>query len=119
KERLAAAFEMPLTRLLGVSPAGLNATGESDERNWHKQVLSHQEDVVRPALERWMRVVFAARNGPTYGRTPDSFKVKFPALRDVTPREQAEIDSINAQTDEKYQTMGALSVAKIAKARFS
>lgn len=119
KERLAAAFEMPLTRLLGVSPAGLNATGESDERNWHKQVLSHQEDVVRPALERWMRVVFAARNGPTCGRTPDSFKVKFPALRDVTPREQAEIDSINAQTDEKYHTMGALSVAKIAKARFS
>ncbi len=119
KERLAAAFEMPLTRLLGVSPAGLNATGESDERNWHKQVLSHQEDVVRPALERWMRVVFAARNGPTCGRTPDSFKVKFPALRDVTPREQAEIDSINAQTDEKYQAMGALTVPQIVKARFS
>jgi phage-related protein (TIGR01555 family) len=119
KERLAAAFQMPLTRLLGVSPAGLNATGESDERNWHKQVASFQEDVLRPALEKWMRVAYAASNGPTQGRTPDSFKVKFPALRDVTPREQAEIDSINMQTDTGYHLLGVLDVPTIAEARFS
>lgn len=119
KERLAAAFEMPLTRLLGVSPAGLNATGESDERNWHKQVLSEQEDVLRPQLERWLRVAFSARNGPTGGIVPDSFKVKFPPLRDVTPKEQAEIDSINAQTDQIYRDMGLLKVPQIAKARFA
>lgn len=119
KERLAAAFQMPLTRLLGVSPAGLNATGEADERNWHKQVKSHQDDILRPALERWMRVAFLATNGPTSGVSPDSFKVKFPPLRDVTPREQAEIDSINMQTDTGYKDMGVLKTHQIAKARYS
>lgn len=119
KERLAAAFQMPLTRLLGVSPAGLNATGEADERNWHKQVKSHQDEILRPALERWMRVAFLAKNGPTSGVSPDSFKVKFPPLREVTPREQAEIDSINMQTDTGYATLGVLDVPTIAKARFA
>ncbi len=114
KERLAAAFEMPLTRLLGVSPAGLNATGESDLRNWHKQVESERKTVLKPALERWLNIIFAAKNGPTGGIVPDSFSVKFPSLWDLSPKEEAEVDSINANTDKTYREMGVLRKEHIA-----
>lgn len=114
KERLAAAFEMPLTRLLGVSPAGLNATGESDLRNWHKQVESERKTVLKPALERWLNIIFAAKNGPTGGIVPDSFSVKFPSLWDLSPKEEAEVDSINANTDKTYREMGVLRKEHVA-----
>jgi uncharacterized protein len=118
KERIAAAFEMPLTRIFGVSPAGLNATGESDQRNWNKQVRVHQSKVLTPALERWLKIVFLASNGPTRGKLPDTWQVKFPSLWDMSPKEEAEVDSINAQIDQVYFDMGMLKRKHIAS-RFS
>ncbi len=114
KERLAAAFEMPLTRLLGVSPSGLNATGESDTRNWHKQVEGERKSVLKPALERWTSIVLAAKNGPTGGVVPDTFSVKFPSLWDLSPKEEAEIDAINATTDKTYRDLGILRKEHVA-----
>lgn len=113
-ERVASAFEMPLTRLFGVSPAGLNATGESDLRTWNKQVENHRTTVVTPQLDRWLRVALHAKNGPTGGLVPSSFKVKWPSLWDMSPREEAEVDSINAQTDRTYQELGILKGKHIA-----
>jgi phage-related protein (TIGR01555 family) len=46
------AADIPVTRLLGESPAGLNATGASDIRNYYDGLSSRQEDELRPAMER-------------------------------------------------------------------
>lgn len=51
-EFLAALNRTPAVKLLGVSPSGFNATGESDIRNYYDHVLSQQEKVLRPALKR-------------------------------------------------------------------
>lgn len=42
--------DIPLTRLLGQSPGGLNASGESDLKNYYDRVRSIQELELRPAM---------------------------------------------------------------------
>ena len=46
----AGAADIPATRFLGMSPAGLNATGESDIRNYYDRLAAEQETVLTPAM---------------------------------------------------------------------
>ena len=48
----AGAADIPVTRLLGQSPAGLSATGDSDTRNYYDMIAARQELDLRPQLER-------------------------------------------------------------------
>ena len=56
-EHLAALNRTPAVKLLGISPSGFNATGESDIRNYYDHIRSQQEKVIRPALEEVFRVL--------------------------------------------------------------
>lgn len=44
------ASDIPATRLLGQSPAGMNATGESDLRNYYDRLQAMQEVEMTPAM---------------------------------------------------------------------
>jgi phage-related protein (TIGR01555 family) len=46
------AADIPATRLLGQSPAGMNATGESDLRNYYDRLQAMQEVEMTPAMWR-------------------------------------------------------------------
>ena len=46
-EILAALNRTPAVKLLGISPSGFNATGESDIRNYYDYITSQQEKVLR------------------------------------------------------------------------
>lgn len=116
--RIASAADMPMTKLFKQSPAGLNATGESDLTIWNAVVESERTDHCQPAIEEILRCIFAAAQGPTGGRQPDGWSIEWPSLWPVTAKEQAEIDNINAQSDRMYFDMGVLKVSHIAKARF-
>ena len=54
---VAAINRTPVVKLLGISPSGFNATGESDLRNYYDYILSQQEAVLRPALQRVLEVL--------------------------------------------------------------
>ena len=49
---VSAAADIPATRMLGQSPAGLSATGESDTRNYYDRISSDQETDLKPALSK-------------------------------------------------------------------
>ncbi len=53
----AGAADIPMTRLLGQSPSGLSATGESDGRNYYDMIAARQELDLRPQLERLNRLI--------------------------------------------------------------
>lgn len=44
------AADIPVTRLLGQSPAGMNSTGTSDMKNYHDRIQSMQELEMSPAM---------------------------------------------------------------------
>lgn len=96
--RAASAAEMPATLLWGRSPAGLNATGESDIRGWYDTVAEAQHDELKPRLERLLRLMFAAKDSPTRGRVPEQWTIEFNPLWQPTDKELAETKKVKADT---------------------
>lgn len=97
--RLAAAANMPVTKLMGVSPAGLNATGDSDTRGWYETVAEEQE-ADRELFEHAVRLVLLSKSGPTNGQEPKNWSLEFAPLWAPSAKEQAETRLIVAQTDQ-------------------
>lgn len=95
-QRLAAAADMPVTILMGMSPAGLNATGESDIRQWYDRVQHYRETVLTPRIERLMRIL-AANEGLEL-----DVEVCWPSLWQMTAKEEAELRKLIADTDKVY-----------------
>jgi len=117
--RLAAAARMPATILLGQSPAGMDATGESDLTWWYNTVDFWREQELQPRLRRLVTLIASAQDGPTGGMVPDSWEITFPALWTPSDSEAAEIRFKQAQTDRIYEEMGAVTASEIATSRFT
>lgn len=81
------AARIPVTKLFGRSPAGLNATGESDLQNYYDYVDSLRESVLRPALERLLPVLALS----CWGEVPAGLDFVFPPLWTPKSTEVAEI----------------------------
>lgn len=80
-ERLSLATGIPVTKLMGRAPAGMNATGESDNRNWYDDVESWRRTEITPHFKQIMRILC----GPKHGNTVD-----YPPLWQPTPKEESE-----------------------------
>lgn len=114
---IAAAADMPLTRLFGMSPAGLNATGQSDMQGWYERVGVRQTD--HTANLEWMiRLVMLSADGPTQGQEPDEWSIEWRPLQKPSEKETADTRYAVAQADKIYFDMGAASSDDIAKSRF-
>jgi len=110
--RTTAAAQMPVTKLLGRAPAGMNATGESDMRQWYDRVDAYREQKIRPALERIAKFVMQEDGGE-----PDSWAIEFPSLWQPSDKERAETHLTQAQADAIYIDRGA-SVLDVLRSRF-
>ncbi len=116
--RLAAACDMPITLLMGQSPAGLNATGESDIRFFYDRVAVVQELGIRPQLEKLVWMLLRSLDGPTKGVEPDTWSVEFCPLWQPSEKEVADTRYVVAQTDAIYFDRGVVDQNELAKARW-
>ena len=101
-QKVAGAADIPVTRLLGVSPTGMNATGESDMLNYYDNVQSLQENLLRPHIS-WMDDIVIAHAGV------ETFKYEFQPLKQLTEAEQAEVNLKRAQTNQIYLDQGVIT----------
>ena len=90
---LCGASHYPMTKLFGRSPAGMNATGESDLKNYYDYVDSQREAKVRPVLQKLLPVLAMS----AWGFVPDDLDFTFPPLWTPTATETAEIALKKAQ----------------------
>jgi uncharacterized protein len=110
--RLAAAADMPVTLLMGRSPSGMNATGDSDFRAWYGKIATEQETKLKPKLLRLYKMIGGAA-------TPEDLDVEFAPLWAPSEKEKAETEFIIAQTDKIYAVdIGAVLPEEVAIARF-
>lgn len=116
--RLSAAARMPVTVLFGQSPAGMNATGESDFQGWYDVVKGEQTDVWLPALNRFFQVLFATKDGPTGGVEPEKWSISFEQLEQLTDEELAALRYQQAQTDDIYIANGTITPPETRQSRF-
>lgn len=112
--RLAAAADMPVTLLMGQSPNGLNATGESDIRFYYDRIRSMQEKKLRPAIEVVVKLAFRALSI----KEPESWSIRFHPLWQPTENERAQARLTQAQVDAIYIGEGVVSQEEVALSRF-
>lgn len=105
------AADIPMTRVYGQSPGGLNATGESDLANYDDKIKGDQEDRLRPAIEQIDEVLIPS----VIGRMPQNYALTFNPLRQLTDKERAELDNKKAQTAKIHYDMGAISAGLVAR----
>ena len=84
---MAGASEIPATKLFGRAPQGMNATGESDMKNYYEVINQLQERILKPALEKLLPVMCMS----LWGEVPEDMEIVFEPLGTTTPSERAEI----------------------------
>lgn len=115
---VSSAVQIPVTRLYGMSPGGLNATGDSDARNWEDVVEALQTHRLEPRLRRLCDLIFLAKDGPTGGHKPDGYEIMWEPLRQMTSLEQATLRKTVAETDAIYIAQQVLTPEEVALNRF-
>lgn len=102
----AGAAGMPVTKLFGRAPAGMNATGESDTRNWYDRVQDYSERVIQPMLEKLF--------GDMTGR---EVEVEFESLWQPTDLEKAQVRAEELKGDAALYQMGLFSEDELRESR--
>jgi phage-related protein (TIGR01555 family) len=94
-QQVAGALQIPLVRLLGQAPAGLNATGDSDFRNYYDGIKSSQEARMRRPVSSMLRVLCRSELGITL---PPDFSFIFAPLWQMSAIEKAELGAAITST---------------------
>lgn len=114
---VSAAADMSVVRLFGISPAGMNATGQSDIELTDDRTTAHQADYLEPT-EWLIKLVLNSNDGPTKGHEPEVWSAEWRKLRTPTEKEQADTRKTIAETDEIYAGMDASLVDSLITSRF-
>ena len=99
-----------VVRLFGRPPGGLNSSGGADIENDNAMVDSVRVNRAQPPLERLISLICAQNS--IKGNAPQDWKIKWPALKQLTEKEEAEIEKIKAET--RKTDMDALLAAEQA-----
>ena len=110
--RAAAAADIPATRLLGQSPGGLNATGDSDLRNYYDRISSEQELHLSPQMERLDEVLIRS----ALGDRDESIWWEWSPLWQMDEKEQAGVAKTMAEAARIYADGGLVPMFALEKA---
>jgi phage-related protein (TIGR01555 family) len=116
--RLAAAARMPLNMLFGQSPSGLGATGQDAEEWFDDQVAAEQGKLLFKNLKRLLRLIMLAKDGPTKGKIPERWSLKFCPLAQLDDLEESQRRLNIGQADAIYLDRQVVTPEEIAASRF-
>ena len=111
-EFLAAINRTPAVKLLGISPSGFNATGESDLRNYYDHIRSQQEKLLRPALETVLKILQIRLTG----QYDPSLTFDFAPLGQSDQAALAAVQKTRAETCATYLEQGVISREEVRRA---
>ena len=86
--QISAASGIPLVRLFGQSPAGLNSTGESDLRLYYNTIHAQQESRLRDGMHRLIKVLYRSEFGKP---EPDNMTFEFAPLWQMSAQDKATV----------------------------
>lgn len=95
---LSALTNIPQTILFGRSPAGMNATGDSDFESYYNFVEKIQRLMLKRNLRTLLDVVFRAGIASGDVAEEPDYKLEFKPLWSLSDTEQAAVDQTKAQT---------------------
>lgn len=94
QEQMSAISRIPLVKLLGITPTGLNASSEGEIRVYYDYVKGYQTNCYSPLMATILRVIQLS----LFGEIDDSVTWEWAPLQELTALENAERQKIQAET---------------------
>lgn len=105
QEHMSAVSSIPLVKLLGITPSGLNASSDGELRVFYDFVLSRQESVLRSHL----KFIVELAQVSLWGAVDDGIDFVFVPLYQLSELEQATMRKTQADTDQVLITAGVIT----------
>lgn len=105
QEHMASVSHIPTVKLLGIQPAGLNASSEDQMRVFYDWIGSYQEKLYRKPIRRIMKLVQLS----LWNEIHDDIDFVFEPLWALDEKGQAEVEKTKAETDQIFIDAGVLS----------
>lgn len=111
QEHMASVSRIPLVKLLGIQPAGLNASSEGELITFEDMIRAYQKGFFGEPLNRVLWFVQLS----LFGEVDPTITVEFNPLRQMTEKERGEIDKNESETDKNYIEGGVLDPLEVRR----
>lgn len=111
------AWDIPATRFLSQAPQGMNATGESDTRNYYDRLAKEQNIILSPKLDLLDNVILRSALGPVSPDEARDMWFSWNPLWQLSDKEKAEIAKSKADTFKIDVDAGLINEVVLKKAR--
>ena len=102
-------FGVPSTKMLEISPSGLNSTGEFEMRNFYDAVHTKQNNVFNEPIKQLIDIIAGIN-----GIESDGLSWEWNSLYKLNEIELANVNLVKAQTDKMYYDSGVIGNIEIA-----
>lgn len=107
---VAGAADIPITRLLGMSPKGLQSNGDGEQKDYQSMVRARQNELLQPALDRIDELLIPS----ALGSKPSDVYYEFAPLSQMDEKDAAEIEKQRAETIQAYALSGLIPDTALA-----
>jgi phage-related protein (TIGR01555 family) len=111
QEQMASIARIPLVKMFGIQPTGLNASSDGEIRVFYDSIESRQERIGTPNLRTLLNVIQMNK----YGEIDPDISFKWEPLWSLDEKALAEVRKINAETDCAYVDHAILSEEEVRK----
>lgn len=105
QEQMAAPSHIPMVKLLGVTPSGLNASSDGEIRVFYDYVMAQNEAHARPVIEKILRILQL----DMFGEVDDAIQWEFNPLYQLDEKEMAEVQRTKSETSRNLVEGGIVS----------
>jgi hypothetical protein len=111
-QQLSGATQIPLVRLFGQSPAGLNSSGDSDLRTYYDNVSKEQNRALRTGLSKVLALLCRSELGQEW---PEDADFEFRSLWQMTDEQKANVAKTVSDAVVSAENAGIISQATALK----
>lgn len=112
QEHMCSVTGTPVVKLLGIQPAGLNASSEGELTTWYDWVAAFQEKFLRRPLQTMFNWV----QRDLWGKVDEDLYFEFEQLQELTEKELADLQKTFADTDAALVGAGIIDPEEVRQA---
>jgi len=112
QEQMSSVSSIPLVKLLGITPSGLNASSDGEIRVFYDHVHSQQEAIFREPLTKTLEILQLHE----FGEIDPNITFDFVPLQELGEQEKADVEKTKADTHNAYVGMGAIAPEEVRQA---
>lgn len=109
QEHMASISNIPLVKLTGITPSGLNASSDGEIRVFYDFIASQQQAVFRANLNKALQILQL----DAFGEIDDEITFEFVPLHQLNEMELATVRKADADTDAVYVQSGIVSAEEV------